>query len=62
MWKKLKRLLLPFEFQDHPLYAKPYEEPSEDWDDLGVELTGRPEAFRRSHAERTSRSKSGKKI
>jgi hypothetical protein len=33
----LKRLLLPFEFEDHPLHTPPPYKPEEDsdWDDLG---------------------------
>ena len=33
--KWLKKLLLPFEEPDHPLYSAKPEEPSEDWDELG---------------------------
>lgn len=53
MWEKLKRLLLPYEFSDHPLYSAKPEEPSEDWEDIGPCPTGRPEAFRRNHEERS---------
>ena len=44
----LKKLLLPYEFEAHPLHCPKQEEPGEEWDDLGdVYLTGRPDAFKR---------------
>ena len=54
MWTWLKRLLLPYEFEDHPLHApKPYDAGEDpEWDELGAIGTGSPEAFRRSHDER----------
>ena len=37
MWQQLKRLLLPYEFEDHPLYSAKYEEPEID-EELGEAL------------------------
>ena len=33
--QRFKRLLLPYEETDHPMYCPPPEEPDEAWDDLG---------------------------
>lgn len=37
MWEKLKRLLLPFEFEDHPLHSPPHKEEEID-EELGEAL------------------------
>ena len=44
----LTRLLLPYEFEDHPLHTPKYEEPDlSDWDEIGPYYTGGPNSFRK---------------
>lgn len=49
MWAWLKKILLPFEQEGHPLYTPPPYDPGSDpdWDDLGEEEEGDRNSYSR---------------